>query len=122
MFVVKVTVESEYLLEQSDPSISRYVFAYHVTLQNRSEMSVQLLTRHWQITNGNGETEEVHGEGVVGMQPHLQPAEIFRYSSGCVLATPVGSMRGSYTFVSHGSDVFDAPIAPFTLAMPKLLH
>lgn len=119
---VDVEVRSEYLTEQSDEAAQRYVFAYHIRIHNTGDRAVQLLTRHWIITNGNQQVQEVHGDGVVGKQPRLAPGESFRYSSGAILATPVGSMHGSYQMIADDGVRFEAPIEPFTLAVPQALH
>ena len=119
---IRVDVATSYVEEQSNPSESRYVFAYTITIRNEGQIAAKLLTRHWVITDANGKVQEVQGEGVVGEQPYLKPGQGFRYSSGAILETPVGVMQGSYRMVADGGDVFDAPIAPFTLAMPGMLH
>ena len=119
---INVDVESTYLEEQSAPSEHRYVFAYTVTLRNAGQVPAKLMTRHWIITDANGRVQEVRGEGVVGEQPHLQPGQGFRYSSGAVLETPVGAMQGSYQMLGDDGAQFDAPIPVFRLAKPGLLH
>ncbi len=119
---IRVEVQTHYIAEQSDPAQDRYVFAYTITIRNDGDQSAQLLTRHWIITDGEGHTQEVHGDGVVGEQPRLRPGEAFRYTSGTVLDTPVGTMQGSYQMVAEDGQRFDASIAPFTLAMPRTLH
>jgi ApaG protein len=119
---IEVEVETAYLADQSEPSEHRFVFAYTVTLRNAGQVPARLLTRHWIITDANGRVQEVRGEGVVGEQPHLQPGQGFRYSSGAVLETPVGSMHGSYQMLGDDGQQFDAPIAAFRLAQPGLLH
>ncbi|MFZ5724562.1 MAG: Co2+/Mg2+ efflux protein ApaG [Pseudomonadota bacterium] len=119
---IDVRVRSEYLAGQSDEAAQRFVFAYHIVIRNTGTVAARLLSRHWIITNGNQQVQEVRGEGVVGETPHLAPGEEFRYSSGAVLATPVGSMHGSYRMVADDGVHFDAPIAPFTLAVPRSLH
>jgi ApaG protein len=119
---IDIEVETAYLAEQSEPSAHRFVFAYTVTLRNSGQVPAKLLTRHWVITDANGRVQEVRGEGVVGEQPHLQPGQGFRYSSGAVLETPVGSMHGSYQMLADDGEQFDAPIAAFRLAKPGLLH
>jgi ApaG protein len=119
---IRIDVDTAYVPEQSDPQTDRYVFAYTVTIRNQGSQPARLLTRHWIITDANGRESEVRGEGVVGEQPHLNPGEGFRYSSGAVLETPVGSMRGSYQMVDDAGHRFDAPIAPFTLAVPGSLN
>jgi ApaG protein len=119
---IRVEVVTNYLAEQSEPSEQRFVFSYTITIRNDGTEPAKLLTRHWLITDSNGKTQEVRGEGVVGEQPHLKPGQGFRYSSYAVLETPVGAMQGSYQMVTDGGAHFDAPIAPFRLAMPALLH
>src|SRR3984893_4941324 len=119
---IRVDVETSYVDEQSDPNERRYVFSYTITIRNEGLVSARLLTRHWVITDANGKVQEVRGEGVVGEQPHLKPGQGFRYSSGAVLETQVGAMQGSYQMVADDGRHFDAPIAPFTLAMPGVVH
>jgi ApaG protein len=119
---IRVSVETSYLPEQSDPGSERYVFSYTITIQNDGEEAAKLLRRHWIITDANGKVQEVRGDGVVGEQPHLAPGQGFRYSSGAILETPVGTMQGSYQMVTDEGQNFDAPIAPFRLAMPGILH
>ena len=122
IYNIKVDVQTQYIAEQSDPEDERYVFAYTITIRNEGSVPAKLLTRHWIITNANGKTQEVRGEGVVGEQPHLQPGENFRYTSGTMLETPVGSMQGSYHLVAEDGSEFDAPIPPFSLSKPNTLH
>ena len=119
---IQVSAESFYLEEQSDPAQNRYVFAYTVTLQNQGSVAARLLERHWIITDANGKIEEVRGEGVVGEHPHLRPGEGFRYTSGAILETVVGSMRGSYQMIADDGTRFDAEIPPFVLSIPRTLH
>lgn len=119
---IRIQVVTNYLDEQSEPDSNRYVFAYTITITNDGNVAAQLISRHWIITDANGKVQEVNGDGVVGKQPHLNPGEQFRYSSGAVLETPVGSMQGLYRMETDGGLSFDAPIAPFTLAVPGLLH
>jgi ApaG protein len=119
---IRVDVETSYLDEQSSPTEQRYVFAYTITIRNEGERPAQLLSRHWIITDANGKVKEVRGEGVVGEQPHLEPGQGFRYSSGAILETPVGTMQGSYLMVDGEGRRFDAPIAPFRLAIPGILQ
>ena len=115
-------METNYVEEQSDPRERRYVFAYTITLRNEGQMSAKLLSRHWIITDANGKVQEARGDGVVGEQPHLKPGQGFRYSSGTMIETPVGAMQGSYTMVADDGERFDAPIAPFRLAMPGIVQ
>jgi ApaG protein len=119
---IRVEVETSYVDEQSDPSEHRFVFAYTITIRNEGAVPARLLTRHWIITDANGKVQEVRGDGVVGEQPHLQPGQGFRYSSGAVLETPVGAMQGSYEMIDDEGQRFDAPIQPFRLAMPGILQ
>lgn len=119
---IHVDVESMYVEAQSVPDQNRYVFAYTVTIRNQGTTPAKLLTRHWIITDSNGKTQEVRGEGVVGEQPYLRPGEAYQYTSGTLIATPVGSMRGSYQMVADDGNRFDAPIEPFTLSVPRTLH
>ena len=120
--LINVDVHSAYIEEQSNPEAERYVFAYTITIRNDGQIPAKLLTRHWIITDGDGEEQQVRGEGVVGEQPHLQPGQTFRYTSGAILETPVGSMQGSYAMLADDGTGFDAPIAAFTLSVPKLRH
>lgn len=119
---IRIDVETSYLGEQSDPHEPRYVFAYTITIRNEGGLTAQLLTRHWIITDANGEVKEVRGDGVVGEQPRLEPGQGFRYSSGAVLETPVGTMQGSYQMIDEAGERFDAQIPLFRLAMPGIVH
>ena len=119
---IRVDVETSYVEEQSDPRDKRFVFAYTITIRNDGPVPARLLTRHWIITDANGNVKETRGDGVVGEQPYLKPGQGFRYSSGAVIETPVGTMQGSYQMVADDGQKFDAPIAPFRLAMPGVLH
>jgi ApaG protein len=121
-YEIEVTVETQYLLEQSDPADDRYFFAYRIHITNVGSVAAQLVSRHWIITDAEGKVEEVRGLGVVGNQPLLQPGESFEYSSGCPLPTPVGTMKGTYQMVAEDGTRFDAPISEFVLAMPRTLH
>src|SRR5690606_20558068 len=100
----------------------RYVFSYTITIRNEGTVPARLLTRHWIITDANGKTQDVRGEGVVGEQPYLKPGQGFRYSSGTVIETPVGSMQGSYQMLADDGHKFDAPIPAFRLAIPGILQ
>jgi ApaG protein len=119
---IKIEVATSYIDEQSEPDSDRYVFAYTITISNNGDIPAQLISRHWVITDANGKVQEVSGDGVVGEQPYLNPGEMFRYSSGAVLETPVGAMQGLYRMEADNGIGFDAPIAPFTLAVPGLLN
>ena len=119
---VRVRVRSEYAPERSQPSKSQWFFLYTITVSNESNETVQLLTRHWIITDATGHVEEVRGPGVVGKQPILRPGEAFEYTSGCPLTTPFGTMEGTYQMVTGEGERFDAAIAPFTLSEPYTVH
>ena len=119
---IRIHVATDYVDEQSEPEADRYVFAYTITILNTGDVAAQLISRHWVITDANGKVQEVSGDGVVGEQPHLNPGEEFQYSSGAVLETPVGAMQGLYRMKADNGVSFDAPIAPFTLAVPGVLH
>lgn len=119
---INVNVETAYLPEQSDPESDRYVFSYTITIENTGEIASRLLSRHWIITDADGKVQEVEGEGVVGEQPYLRPGEGFRYTSGTILETPVGSMHGTYLMVTDSGVEFEAEIPPFTLSIPHTLH
>lgn len=119
---INVDVESLYVESQSEPEQQRYVFAYTVTIRNTGELPAKLLTRHWIITDSNGKTQEVRGPGVIGEHPHLQPGESFQYTSGTMIETAVGSMRGSYQMIADDGVEFDAEIPAFTLSIPRVLH
>ena len=119
---ISIEVATDYVDDQSEPDVNRYVFAYTITIANRGNVPAQLLSRHWVITDANGKVQEVRGDGVVGEQPHLNPGEQFRYSSGAVIETPVGAMQGSYRMKTDNGIDFEAPIPPFTLAVPGVLH
>jgi len=119
---VRVTVAAHYLKEQSDPRRHRYVWGYTVNISNEGAQPVQLITRHWVITDDNGKVEEVKGPGVVGKQPRLEQGQTFQYTSGCILQTPRGRMEGTYQMVRSEGDGFDALVAPFLLEMPLALN
>lgn len=122
LFNIDIQVVTNYLDHQSDPDVDRYAFAYTITIHNTGRESARLLNRHWIITDANGKVAEVRGRGVVGEQPYLRPGEQFRYTSGTVIATPVGSMHGTYEMVGDDGTHFDATIAPFSLAVPHRVH
>src|SRR5512146_2879237 len=121
-YSVAVTARSTYLPDQSDEEEDRYVFAYTIRITNNGSVSAQLVSRHWIITDANNQVQEVKGMGVVGEQPVLRPNESFEYTSGTAIATPVGTMRGSYQMMAEDGVQFDAPIPQFTLSMPRVLH
>ena len=122
LHAIEVIVSTRFLDDQSIPEDDRYVFAYSIRINNVGQVPAQLVSRHWLITDANGKVQEVRGEGVVGEQPWLRPGEHFEYTSGAVLETPLGTMRGSYQMVADDGTRFDAVIDPFTLSIPRTLH
>jgi len=121
-YEIEVEANAFFIEEESEPEDDRYVFAYTVTIRNIGQVAAKLLTRHWIITDGNGDKQEVRGEGVVGNQPHLAPGEGFQYSSWAMLDTPIGSMHGSYQMITDDGVEFEADIPAFKLAVPHTLH
>jgi ApaG protein len=121
-YAIEVSVDTQFVLEQSQPESDRYVFAYTITLRNVGGVPARLLSRHWVITDANGKIEEVRGDGVVGEQPRLQPGEGYSYTSGAVLATSVGTMRGEYFLHADDGTDFETPIPEFVLSVPRTLH
>ena len=119
---IEVNVEVTYLPEQSNLVNSQYAYAYTITITNNGETGAQLRTRRWLIQDESGETEEVIGEGVIGQQPHLSPGESFKYSSGAVISTETGTMKGTHGMISDQGQRFDAVIPEFTLSEPYTLH
>ena len=119
---ITIEVETQYVDDQSSPDESRYVFAYTVKISNQGDIPAKLINRHWIITDGDGGVEEVRGRGVVGEQPNIEPGNEYRYTSGTVLKTPVGSMEGSYGMQTENGELFDAKINAFSLAVPNQLH
>ena len=121
-YLFDIDVATCFLDDQSAPEEGRFVFAYTIHIRNEGKVPARLLGRHWLITDGNGKVQEVVGEGVVGEQPWLRPGEGFEYTSGAVLETDIGTMRGSYDILADDGTRFAAPIPPFTLAIPRTLH
>lgn len=119
---IRVSVQARYVEARSRPEEGLWFFAYRVQLENLGAETVQLLSRHWVITDADGRVEEVRGPGVVGEQPVLGPGDIFHYTSACPLPTPFGTMHGSYQMITAEGDRFDAEIAPFSLILPHSLH
>ena len=119
---IEITVQPFYVPEQSDPDDDYYLFAYTVTIRNAAAVPVQLVSRHWIITDGKAQVEEVRGDGVVGKQPFLQPGEGFEYTSACPLRTPTGNMRGSYQMAGEGGRTFEVRIPLFFLRHPDTFH
>ena len=121
-YQITVTAVPQYVSDQSDPDAERYVFAYTITLENTGTVAAQLISRHWLITDGNSNVQEVRGLGVIGEQPLLRPGEKYEYTSGCQLDTPVGVMRGTYQMMAEDGTAFEAEIPAFTLSIPRVLH
>jgi len=119
---ITVSARTVFIPDRSDVQSGRYVFAYTITITNTGTVPAQLVSRHWIITDANSQVQEVRGPGVIGEQPLLRPNESFEYTSGTAIATPVGTMRGSYQMVAEDGVQFDAPIPEFTLSMPRVLH
>ena len=119
---IRVDVATSYVEDQSNPTEGRFVFAYTITIRNTGTVPAQLISRHWVITDAQGLVQEVRGLGVVGSQPLLQPGERYEYTSGASIATPVGTMRGSYQMVAADGTRFEAAIPEFTLSVPRVLH
>ena len=119
---ITIEVETTYVREQSLPEQNRYLFAYTITITNTGSIPVQLLGRHWIITDANNKVQEVRGEGVVGEQPHLTPGESFRYTSAAMLETPVGCMQGEYQMIADDGVEFEAEIPAFNLSTPHTIH
>ena len=121
-FDIAVTTVAQYIADQSDEPAEKYVFAYTITIRNVGNVTAQLISRHWIITDARGLVQEVRGLGVVGAQPKLRPGESFEYTSGTSIATQVGTMRGTYQMVGEDGTRFDAQIPEFTLSVPRVLH
>ena len=119
---ISVSAATQYLKDQSDESAERFVFSYTITIRNTGSVTAQLISRHWIITDAQGQVQEVRGLGVVGAQPVLRPGESHQYTSGTALSTPVGTMRGSYQMVAEDGTRFEATIPEFTLSVPRVLH
>lgn len=119
---INVSVNTVYLPDQSDGDADRHVFAYTITIANTGTVASQLISRHWIITNGDGSVQEVRGLGVVGEQPLLKPGDSFEYTSGTVIPTAVGSMKGSYQMAAEDGVHFDVDIPEFILSVPRTLH
>lgn len=119
---IEIEVSTEFIGEQAQPGDAQYVFTYHITIRNTGTVSAQLISRHWIITDDNGKIQEVRGQGVIGEQPTLAPGESFNYTSSCILPTTIGTMQGSYQMQAADGHQFDAPIPPFVLSTPRVLH
>ncbi len=119
---IQVDVQTQYIEEQSNPEQDYYVFSYTITIINKGDQAAQLINRHWIITDSNQKVQVVRGEGVVGEQPHLEPGDQFVYTSGTMLETSIGTMRGSYEMLAEDGKLFDAEIGEFVLSTPRVLH
>lgn len=119
---IEIEIETQYLDDESKPTENRFVFAYTITITNHGSESIQLTDRYWRITDANDKVQEVRGKGVVGKQPHIPSGDSFRYTSGAMIETAVGTMEGHYGMLTHAGRVFNAPIPAFTLADPGSLH
>jgi ApaG protein len=119
---IRIEVETHYVERESDPARQRFVFAYTITITNEGDAPAQLLNRHWHVTDGNGEVKEVQGAGVVGKQPRIVPTQAFRYTSGVILPTPVGTMHGEYEFQRDDGTLFPVAIPAFALVLPTMVH
>ncbi|MBT3607213.1 MAG: Co2+/Mg2+ efflux protein ApaG [Candidatus Marinimicrobia bacterium] len=119
---IEINVKPNYVPERSSPVRSYYLFSYHITIFNRGGNQIELLSRYWHITDGHGNTEDIHGPGVIGEQPKILPGELFEYTSFCPLPTPMGFMEGSFRMVDDSGNEFDAIINPFRLVAPQVLN
>jgi len=119
---IKIEVQVTYLADQSNVAQNQYAFAYNITITNNGEVGAQLRTRHWHIQDESGDVEDVIGEGVIGQQPHITPGESFQYSSGAVIKTQTGSMKGAYGMINDEGERFEAEIPEFVLSEPYTLH
>ena len=121
-FPIVIHVKTQYLPEHEAAKDGQYVFAYHITIHNQGPMPVQLIDRFWLITDGNGKQKEVRGEGVVGKQPVIEPGDVFSYTSGAVIDTPVGTMQGHFGMKADDDTTFNAPVDVFSLSVPQVIH
>ncbi len=122
LYHITVTTKTQYVPEQSDEAAERYVFTYTVTIANTGQAAAQLISRHWLIKDAYDQVQEVRGLGVVGQQPFLKPGDRFEYTSGTVVSTPVGLMKGSYQMVAEDGSPFEAEVPEFVLSIPRVLH
>ena len=121
-YKIEIVALVKYIEDQSNEADNRYVFSYSITISNNGESTVQLLSRHWVITDANNQVQEVRGQGVVGEQPVIKPGQSFGYTSGTVLSTPVGTMTGSYQMVTEDGKKLEINIPQFVLSVPRVLH
>lgn len=121
-YLIHVESSAEFIADQSEPDEGRFVFAYQIRIENQGDVPAKLISRHWLITDAEGRVQEVRGVGVIGEQPLIAPGESFEYTSGCSIATPVGTMRGAYLMAADDGTDFEADIPEFMLAGPRVLH
>jgi len=121
-YLIHIETSAEFIADQSAPDEGRFVFAYQIRIENQGAVSAKLISRHWLITDAEGRVQEVRGVGVIGEQPLIAPGESFEYTSGCSIATPVGTMRGAYQMAAEDGTDFEATIPEFLLAGPRVLH
>lgn len=119
---ISISVDTYYIEAESDAKADRFMFAYTITIKNKGSIAAKLLTRHWIITDANNHVQEIKGKGVIGEQPHLEPNESFKYTSGTIIETPVGSMQGSFHMEADDGEPFEVEILPFSLAIPRILN
>tara|TARA_B100000401_G_C52612901_1_gene627592 strand:+ start:391 stop:762 length:372 start_codon:yes stop_codon:yes gene_type:complete len=119
---IEISVETTYLSSESIPEENKYYFLYTVSIKNNSKNGAKLLSRHWIIKDDNGKTQDVKGEGVIGEQPHIEPGEEFQYTSGTMIETSLGTMKGSYQMIDDDDNYFDALIPEFVLTVPRIIH
>ena len=119
---ISIETNAAYISSSSEPEAARYVFAYTISIENTGDIGATLLSRHWLITDSNGKVQEVHGEGVIGEQPYLEPGEKYQYTSGTIIETSIGAMQGSYEMKDDDGEKFNATIKSFSLSIPRTLH
>jgi ApaG protein len=119
---IAIGVETRFLVQESQPEKERYLFSYTITIKNNGISAARLLSRYWKITGGNGQEQEVEGDGVIGLHPYLAPEQEFTYTSAAMLDTPVGMMQGHYMMVDDNGERFEVTIPAFTLSAPQTLH
>ncbi|PHS26641.1 MAG: Co2+/Mg2+ efflux protein ApaG [Methylophaga sp.] len=119
---ISINIQTNYLVNKSEPENERYVFSYTITIKNSGNNAARLLSRYWKITGGNGTEQEIEGDGVVGQHPYLAPEQEFTYTSAAMLDTPVGMMQGHYMMIDDDGEQFEVDIPAFTLAVPQTLH
>ena len=120
--LIEINVETTYLSNESNPDQNKFYFLYTVLIKNNSKKNAKLLSRHWIITDDNGKIQDVKGEGVIGEQPDIKPGEEFQYTSGTMIETSLGTMKGSYQMIDDEDNYFDATIPEFVLSTPRIIH